>query len=130
MEINFFKFCFLFFLFPRCLLTDLVYWVKRELKTFVLKKKFTGLIHLTPFAWRSGQTSSMLGGAQFKATLPTKSICQRFTMQNDRQHSHQGTENNGKRLSAAWKLQLCGVAHSCRVHVSRWAEGNSLPHHR
>lgn len=29
------------------------------------------MIHLTPFAWRSGQTSSMLGGAQFKATLLT-----------------------------------------------------------
>lgn len=34
---QFFKFCFLLFLFPRCLLTDLVYWVKRELKT--IKKK-------------------------------------------------------------------------------------------
>lgn len=34
---------FSFFLFfnPRCLLIDLVYWVKRELKT--LKKKFTGI---------------------------------------------------------------------------------------
>lgn len=50
---------------------DLVYWVKRELKTF-LKKKVHWLIHLPPFAWRSGQTSSVLGGAQFKATLPPK----------------------------------------------------------
>lgn len=74
MEINFlivFFFFFLLFLFPRCLLTDLVHWVKRELKTFFLKKSSLVLIHLTPFAWRSGQTSSMLGGAQFKATLST-----------------------------------------------------------
>ena len=35
------------------------------------KKSSLVLIHLTPFAWRSGQTSSMLGGAQFKATLLT-----------------------------------------------------------
>lgn len=35
------------------------------------QKSLLVLIHLTPFAWRSGQTSSMLGGAQFKATLLT-----------------------------------------------------------
>lgn len=39
---NFFHFIFcFFFLNPRCLLIDLVHWVKRELKTFK-KKKFTG----------------------------------------------------------------------------------------
>lgn len=32
-------------------------------------KKFMGQLRLTHFACRSGQTSSMLGGAQFKATL-------------------------------------------------------------
>jgi len=53
---------FVFFLNPGCLLIDLVHWVKRELKTFK-KKSSLVLIHLTPFAWRSGQTSSMLGGA-------------------------------------------------------------------
>lgn len=50
----------------RCLLIDLVDWIKRELKT-LKKKSSLVLIHLTPFAWRSGQTSSMLGGAQFKS---------------------------------------------------------------
>lgn len=68
-----------FFLNPRCLLIDLVHWVKRELKTF-FKKSSLVLIHLTPFAWRSGQTSSMLGGAQFNATLLPVKHCQRFTM--------------------------------------------------
>lgn len=68
-QIKKFLFC-LFFLNPRCLLIDLVHWVKRELKTF-FKKSSLVLIHLTPFAWRSGQTSSMLGGAQFNATLLT-----------------------------------------------------------
>lgn len=69
-QIKKFLFCLFFFLNPRCLLIDLVHWVKRELKTF-FKKSSLVLIHLTPFAWRSGQTSSMLGGAQFNATLLT-----------------------------------------------------------
>lgn len=47
----------------RCLLTEVVNRLKG-----ILKSNF--LICLTPFACRSGQTSSMLGGAQFKATLP------------------------------------------------------------
>lgn len=47
----------------RCLLTALVNRLKGNLK----RVRF--LICLTPFACRSGQTSSMLGGAQFKATL-------------------------------------------------------------
>lgn len=62
---------FFFLLSPsRCLLIDLVHWIKRELKT-LKKKSSLVLIHLTPFAWRSGRTSSMLGGAQCKATLVT-----------------------------------------------------------
>lgn len=47
----------------RCLLTALVNRLKGNLK------RVQFLICLTPFACRSGQTSSMLGGAQFKATL-------------------------------------------------------------
>lgn len=71
------------------------------------------MIHLTPFAWTSGQTSSMLGGAQFKATLLTvkhlpaiynaKWLIILVTKQED-----------GKQLSVAWKLTALRGCPSCK----------------
>lgn len=64
---------------PRCLLTVVVNRLKG-----ILKSNF--LICLTPFACRSGQTSSMLGGAQFKATLlDQKALFSNIQCKNDRQ---------------------------------------------
>lgn len=122
---NFFHFIFcFFFLNPRCLLIDLVHWVKRELKTFK-KKSSLVLIHLTPFAWRSGQTSSMLGGAQFKATLLT--VKHLPAIYNAKWQIILVTkQEDGKQLSLAWKLTALRSCPFLQVYVSRWAEGNTL----
>lgn len=122
--ILFFAFFFFFFKNPRCLLIDLVHWVKRELKTFK-KKSSLVLIHLTPFAWRSGQTSSMLGGAQFKATLLT--VKHLPAIYNAKWQIILVTkQKDGKQLSVAWKLTALRSCPFLQVCVSRWAEGNTL----
>ena len=124
----FFKFFFSFFFNPRCLLIDLVYWVKRELKT-IKKKSSLVLIHLTPFAWRSGQTSSMLGGAQFKATLLT--VKHLPAIYNAKWQIILVTkQENGKQLSVAWKLTALRGRPFLQVYVSRWAEGNTQKYRR
>lgn len=64
-------------------------------------KKSNFLICLTPFACRSGQTSSMLGGAQFKATLlDQKALFSNIQCKMTDSNSWQ-TRKDGKQLPAA-----------------------------
>lgn len=79
---------------PRCLLTVAVNRLKGILKSNIL-------VCLTPFACRSGQTSSMLGGAQFKATLfDQKALFSNIQCKMTDSNSWQ-TRVDGKQLPAA-----------------------------
>lgn len=79
----------------RCLLTALVNRLKGNLK------RVQFLICLTPLACRSGQTSSMLGGAQFKATLlDRKALLSNIQCKMTDSNSCQN-RGDGKQLSAA-----------------------------
>lgn len=121
---QFFQFCFAFFFFPRWLLIDLVHWVKRELKT-LKKKSSLVLIHLTPFAWRSGQTSSMVGGAQFKATLLT---VKHLPAIYNAKWQVKILVNNARGWQAAFCSMKVNSSRGCpflQVYVSKWAEGNT-----
>lgn len=67
------------------------------------------MIHLTPFAWRSGQTSSMLGGAQFKATL--LAVKHLPAIYNAKRQIFLSQSKDGKQLFVAWSSQFSGAAH-------------------
>lgn len=121
MEINFLKFCFLLFLFLRCLLTDLVHWVKRELKTSFKKKVHWFWFILLLLPGDQAKHQACWEGHNLKQHYPPKAPASNLqcTM----------TDSN----SWEWQAAFCsmevnssqGLPIPAELYVSRWVEGNS-----